>query len=120
MTKITFFKHGDVYYGFRETGHAGFADFGSDILCAAISSMTMLLVNTVEVSYDSNIEYSIDEENADITVLAKAALPDCEPDEKKQYAVSGLIYGFYLQLTDMLEDYHDFLEVLVTDDESAT
>ena len=116
MTKITFFKHNDVFYGFKESGHAGFAESGSDIVCSALSAMTMLIVNAIEVSYDSNIDYSIDEQTAEITVLAKAALPEFEEDEKKQYAVSGLLNGFYLQLTDMLEDYYDYIEVEVVED----
>ena len=116
MTKITFFKHNDVFYGFKESGHAGFAESGSDIVCSALSAMTMLLVNAIEVSYDSNIDYSIDEQTAEITVLAKAALPECEEDEKKQFAVAGLLNGFYIQLMDMLEDYYDFLDVSVEED----
>ena len=80
MTKITFFKHNDVFYGFKESGHAGFAESGSDIVCSALSAMTMLIVNAIEVSYDSNIDYSIDEQTAEITVLAKAALADFEEE----------------------------------------
>jgi hypothetical protein len=36
---------------------------------------------------------------------------DSNPDEKQQYAAHGLIYGYYLQLNDMLEDYYDYLDV---------
>ena len=43
--------------------------------------------------------------------MAKAALPEEESDDKKQYAVSGLFYAYYLQLCDLLEDYYDFIDV---------
>ena len=49
MTKVTFYKKNGVYYGFRETGHAGMSDgIGVDELCAGLSAMTMLVVNTIE------------------------------------------------------------------------
>ena len=116
MTKLVFFRSDGIFYGFEEQGHTGYGQEGDDIICAALSAMTMLIVNAIEVSYDSNIDYSIDEQTAEITVLAKAALPECEEDEKKQYAVSGLLNGLYLQLTDMLEDYYDYIEVEVVED----
>ena len=50
MTKITFFKRDGVFFGFKENGHTGFGEEGDDVLCAAISAMTMLIINTVEIS----------------------------------------------------------------------
>ncbi len=111
MTKVTFFKRDGIYFGFEESGHAGFAEAGEDIICSAISAMTMLIINTVEVSYASDVEYSIDEETTNIKVTVLGALPDYEVDEKKRYAISGLIQGYFLQLNDMLEDYYDYLDV---------
>lgn len=115
MTKITFFKTGGVFYGFHEQGHTGYDAAGDDVLCAAISAMTMLIINAVEVSYASHVDYSIDEETTDIKVIVRSALPEYEPDEKKRYAVSGLIAAYYYQLNDLLEDYYDYLEVEETD-----
>jgi len=111
MTKIRFLKSDGVYYGFEEIGHTGFADAGTDILCAAISAMTMLVINTIEVAIGSDVEYTIDDDTTNITVLAKGALADYESDEKKRYAVAGVLTGYFLQLNDMLEDYYDFLDV---------
>ncbi len=115
MTKIVFFRSGGVFYGFEEQGHAGFADAGSDILCAAISSMTMFLINTIEVAYASEVDYDIDEGATRIRVRAKAALPEFESDDYKRYAVSGIMMGYYCQLGDMLEEYGDYLDVSVVD-----
>ncbi len=111
MTTITFYKADGYYYGFEEQGHTGFAESGDDILCSALSSMTMLIINAIEVSYASNVEYTIDEETTDIRLIAKSALPKYEPDEKKQYAVSGLIQAYFYQLMDLVEEYYDYLDV---------
>ena len=111
MTKFVFYKRDGVYYGFRETGHTGFGEEGEDVLCAALSAMTMLLINAIEVSFASNVEYTIDDTSADITFMARSALPEFENDDKKRYAVAGLMYAFYLQINDLLEEYYDYIDI---------
>ena len=111
MTTITFYKSNGVYYGFEEQGHTGYGESGNDVLCAALSSMTMLIINAIEVSFACNVDYKIDEETTDIRVIVKSALPKYESDEKKQFAVSGLIQAYFLQLMDLYEDNYDYLDV---------
>ena len=111
MTTITFYKSNGIYYGFEEQGHTGYGESGDDVLCAALSSMTMLIINAIEVSYATHVDYQIDEKTTDIRVIVKSALPKYESDEKKQYAVSGLIQAYFLQLMDLLEDNYDYLDV---------
>ena len=109
MTKIVFYKSGGTFYGFEEHGHTGYGDSGSDVLCSAISAMTMLIINAIEVAYASDVDYIIDEDTADIKLIARGAL--LEDDEKKRYAISGLITAYFYQLNDLVEDYYDYLEV---------
>ena len=111
MTTVIFYKADGYYYGFEEQGHTGYGEAGDDVLCAALSSMTMLLINTIEVSYASSVDYKIDEKTTDIRLIAKSALPKYEKDEKKQFAVSGLIQAYFLQLMDLVEEYYEFLDV---------
>jgi len=111
MIKFKFLKRDGVYYGFEETGHAGYAESGDDIVCSAVSAMTMLVINAIEVSYASDVEYTIDEDSADIRVIARGALPEFSEDEKKRYAVAGIIEAYYLQLNDMLEEYYEYIDV---------
>ena len=111
MTTITFYKTNGVYYGFEEQGHTGYGEAGEDILCSALSAMTMLIINTVEISYASRVDYKIDEETTDIRLTIPAALPENEKDEKKRFAISGLLQGYFFQLNDLVEEYYDFLSV---------
>ena len=111
MTTVCFYKADGFYYGFEEQGHTGFAESGEDILCAALSSMTMLIINAIEVTYDSCVDYSIDEKTTNIRLIAKSALPKYEADERKQYAISGLIQAYFYQLMDLIEDYYEYLDV---------
>ena len=111
MTTITFYKADGFYYGFEEQGHTGYGESGEDILCSALSAMTMLIINAIEATYGSSVDYSIDEKTTDIRLIAKSALPKFEKDEKKQYAVSGLIQAYFYQLMDLTEEYYDYLDV---------
>ena len=111
MTTVVFYKTDGFYYGFEEQGHTGYAESGEDILCSALSAMTMLIINSIEVSYGSAVDFSIDETTTNIRLIAKSALPKYESDEKKQFAVQGLIQGYFYQLMDLIEDYYDYLDV---------
>ena len=115
MTKVVFFKSGDSFWGFEEQGHTGFDASGNDILCSAISAMTMLVINSIEVSYDSEVDYEIDEVTTNVRVSSYGALPEYENDERKVYAISGLIKGYYYQLMDLVEEYYDYLDVEVVE-----
>ena len=111
MTKITFFRRNGVFWGFRETGHTGFGEEGDDILCSAHSAMTMLILNALEAAYECPVDYRIDDRTADITVKCLSALPEYEKDEKKRFAASGLLLGYFYQLNDLTEEYFDYLDV---------
>ena len=115
MTNVTFYKSSDVFYGFKEEGHTGFGEEGDDILCAALSSMTMLVINAVEVGFQSEVDYSIDDTDASAVLIAKGALYAYEKDDKKRYAVSGLILAYYHQLKELEEEYYDYLSVKVVE-----
>lgn len=115
MTKIVFYRSAGSFYGFEEQGHTGYGEAGDDVLCAALSSMTMLIINTIEIAYASDVEYDVNEGATLIKVRSKAALMQFEEDEKKRYAVSGLFMAYYYQLNDMLEEYYDYLDVEVKD-----
>lgn len=115
MTKIVFLRSGGSFYGFEETGHTGYGEAGEDVLCAALSAMTMLIVNTVEVAYASDVEYEVNDGATEIKVRSKAALAEYESDERKRYAVSGIFCGYYYQLVDLANEYYENLEIDVVD-----
>ena len=119
MTKIIFYRSNGIFWGFEEQGHTGYAEAGEDILCSALSAMTMLIINTIEVSYASDVDYEINDDDTRIVVTSKAALPEFEEDERKRYAVSGLFMSYFYQLNDMTEEYYKFLEVDVIDKDYA-
>jgi AraC-like DNA-binding protein len=86
MTTITFYKSNGIYYGFEEQGHTGYGESGDDVLCAALSSMTMLIINAIEVSYATRVDYQIDEKmRAAKTILRRSNLTVAEIAERLGY-----------------------------------
>ena len=76
MTKVVFFRQDGHFYGFRETGHTGYGEEGGDVLCAAISAMTMFLINSINVVFEGELDYTIDEGATEIMVQSKSAIPN--------------------------------------------
>jgi hypothetical protein len=75
----------------------------------------MLIINTIEVAYASQVDFTIDEKTTNIKVTSKAALPEYEEDDMKRYAVSGIFLAYYKQIEDMIEEYYDYLDLSVED-----
>ena len=48
MIKITIMKHADSYRGFVISGHAGYAEEGYDIICSAVSALSVTTANSIE------------------------------------------------------------------------
>jgi uncharacterized protein YsxB (DUF464 family) len=48
MIRVTVIRRNDSLAGFRSEGHAGYADEGYDIICAAVSALMINCVNSVE------------------------------------------------------------------------
>lgn len=48
MTRITFYEEGGMLLGFLSQGHAGYAEAGYDIVCAAISAEVTCCINALE------------------------------------------------------------------------
>jgi len=62
MIKITIYKNSENrYIGFRSLGHAGYADSGHDIICAAVSVLVINTINTIEAFTEDELKIKTDE-----------------------------------------------------------
>ena len=48
MITVTIYKKSEQYTGFTVKGHAGYAEEGFDIICAAVSVLTVNALNSIE------------------------------------------------------------------------
>lgn len=107
MTKVCFYKADGIYTGFELTGHACLSLDTPDVLCAAISGMTMLVINTLTDVFGVEADFTSDEKKP----LIRLDILSCTKD--KRDAVNGILQGFVLQLQDLSCQYPDNLCVEV-------
>ncbi|MCR5829442.1 MAG: ribosomal-processing cysteine protease Prp [Lachnospiraceae bacterium] len=70
MIKISFkYDHNNDPVGFICTGHAGFAAFGKDIICAAVSALVINCVNSVSHFTTSEFDLESDEKKGYIKMV---------------------------------------------------
>ena len=53
-------------HGLTVDGHAGYAEIGNDIICAAVSALTQGLVHSLKSLTDDEISYHIADGHIDI------------------------------------------------------
>ena len=87
--------------GFEISGHAGFAESGSDVVCAAVSSAAFMTVNTVtDVLHVTPLLLQAD----DGEMLLHLA-------QKDEDACRDILTGLRLHLTQLEEQYPDRIRV---------
>ncbi len=59
MVRFKFVRDGKTNIGFVCSGHAGFADSGQDIVCAAVSSAAYMAANTITDIYHATAEVDV-------------------------------------------------------------
>lgn len=61
MITVTVFRDNKCFTGFELNGHAGFAGYGKDIVCAAVSVLVINTINSLEQFTDQKFEVQSDE-----------------------------------------------------------
>ena len=59
MVRFKFIRSGGVNIGFVSSGHAGYAESGQDIVCAAVSSAAYMAANTITDIYRAKAEVEV-------------------------------------------------------------
>lgn len=90
---------------FSVEGHSGLAEAGSDVLCASVSAMAQLVINTLSEVFGAKLDLRIEEE---IPLISLRLLQIPEGEEK---GAEGVLRGFYLQMQDLAEIYPAYLSV---------
>ena len=105
MTKCEFFTEGDRITGFSVSGHSGYAESGSDIICAAITAIVTMAEATINDVCGAKAKVRVKEEDARITLTLPTS---CDEEESVQAVLAGMM----LTLCSMRDDYPDYIEVL--------
>jgi hypothetical protein len=97
MTTVTIYKSdSDSYKGFTCKGHAGYAVFGKDIVCAAVSILVINTINSLETLANEDLIVNADEDTGFI---------DCKFNHKINAQSKLLIDSMILGLKSIAEQY---------------
>ena len=96
----------DRITGFSVSGHSGYSEAGSDIVCAAVSAVVTMAEATINDVCGAKAKVRVKEqENARITLTLPAS---CDEEESVQAVLAGMM----LTLCSMRDDYPDNIVVL--------
>ena len=106
MTKCEFFREGDRITGFSVSGHSGYAEAGSDIVCAAVSAVVTMAEATINDVLGAKAKVRVKDEQARISLTLPVS---CDEEESVQAVLSGMM----LYLCSLRDDYPDYIEVVM-------
>ena len=106
MTRCEFFREGDRITGFSVSGHSGYAEAGSDIVCAAVSAVVTMAEATINEVCGAKAKVRVKDEQARISLTLPTS---CDEEESVQAVLTGMM----LTLCSLRDDYPDYIEVVM-------
>jgi len=107
MTTVTFHTEGKRITGFDAKGHSGYAEEGEDIVCAAITSTVRLVECTINDVLGLGAHVKVNENTATVSLRLPATLP-----QSTESTCQTLLTGMMVYLSELHDEYPDFIEVL--------
>lgn len=107
MTRIEIFNQNGRINGFSVAGHSGYAEAGSDIVCASVTTAVTFAECTINDVLGNHCRCKVenDAEQPRITLT----LPSVCDDED---AVQAVLTGFMLTMCSLRDEYPDYIEVM--------
>ena len=105
MTTVEFFNQDGRISGFSVSGHSGYGEESTDVVCAAISAAVTFAEATINDVLGAQAKTKVNQEEARVTLKLPAS---CEEED----AVQAVLTGMMLTLTSLRDDYPDHIEVL--------
>ena len=105
MTRCEFFTEGDRITGFSVSGHSGYSEAGSDIVCAAISACVAMAEATINDVCGAKAKVRVKDEQARITLMLPTS---CDEEDSVQAVLAGML----IYLCSLRDEYPDYIEVL--------
>ena len=105
MTRVEFFDQDGRITGFTVSGHSGYGEEGSDIICAAVSTAVQFAECTISDVLGNRVKTKVNDKEARITLTLPAT---CEDED----AVQAVLTGMMLTLIELRDQYPDYIEVM--------
>ncbi len=108
MIKAEIFRNYNyVICGFKLSGHAGFAEEGSDIVCAAVSMLVINTVNCIEEFTEENFNYSADNNDGGYIDFNMPAIKNGAVNHDAELLLESMLYG----LKNVEKEYSQYIKI---------
>ena len=104
MIKVRISKNNNIIESIKCHGHAGYADYGKDIVCASFSTMIITTINAI-LEFDENAISYTDTNNLDIINI------------KKDNITNGLLNNLVNMIYELKENYDKNINIKEEDHE---
>ncbi len=112
MTTVTFHSANNRMDGFVVEGHSGYAEAGSDIVCAAISSVVGVTECTINEVLGLAAPVKVKEDEGYVSLRLPGGL-----SQTIEHTCQNLLAGMLVYLQALSEEYPDNLIVRMDDDD---
>jgi len=107
MTTVSFHLEGSRIVGFDVQGHSGFADEGSDIVCAAVTSAVRLCECAINDVLGLEASVKVRQKDASISLKLPGSL-----GQTNESTCQTLLTALMVYLTELHEEYPENISVL--------
>ena len=104
MIVITIKKNDDLYLGVNIKGHAEMAEYGKDIVCAGVSTLSYSLINYL-LEINENIYYVLEEGDTPHINL------ELTPEQYKIEAIQNGFRYFDIGVSLIYQSYKDYIHL---------
>lgn len=110
MTTVSFHMEGNRIVGFTVKGHSGYAEAGSDIVCAAVTSAVRLVECAVNDVLGLEASVKVKERDASISLRLPGGL-----GQTAESICQTILTALMVHMTSLHEEYPDYVLVLEED-----
>ena len=103
MVKTVFKVHDGNYTAFQVSGHAGYAEHGMDVCCAAVSSAVQTVTNTITEIFVAKADVRVDENRLSVALT------------EKNSDASRLIAALHLQVELLKEEFEKNITIVISE-----
>ena len=107
MTTVSFHLEGSRIVGFEVQGHSGYADEGSDIVCAAVTSAVRLCECAINDVLGLEASVKVRQKDASISLKLPGGLGQTNDSTCQTLLTALMVY-----LTELHEEYPENISVL--------
>ena len=104
MIQVIVYRKNNQNIGFQSMGHAGYDDAGLDIICSAVSILTINTMNAIEMFTDDKFSQLVDEAGAEIDFKIKGQI-----SRDAALLLDAMVLGLQSLADD--DSYKDYLDV---------